>query len=68
MMNDDGSVFDAKVHQAEGVLVSRYSVPIHEAARMLRAWAAEQGVTLRDMAVRVLATIASHSHNGHVSR
>ena len=53
------------VHQAEGALVARLEVPVEEAARLLRAQAHENGVTVEEMAGEVLAPIAGFRSNGH---
>jgi len=53
------------VHQAEGALVARLGVPVEEAARLLRARAHENGVTVEEMAGEVLAPVTGFRSNGH---
>lgn len=65
-MNDrDSPGFDPLVHQAEGALVARLDLPLSEAVSILRAWAAEEGVTLHDMACEVTGTPLDPRRNGH---
>jgi AmiR/NasT family two-component response regulator len=65
-MNDGGSPsFDHLVHQAEGILVARYDLPLPEAMGLLRAWAAEEGVSVLEVARGVVDTLVETREDGH---
>ena len=65
MHDGDSPGFDHMVHQAEGILIARYDLPLREAVSMLRAWAAEEGVSVPEVARGVVDTLVEHREDGH---
>jgi hypothetical protein len=57
----------AKVHQAEGVLSSRFAIDIDEATQLIRAYADEAQTSLSDIALDVLASLPHVGQDGAAS-